>query len=89
MKKNNDLASMEKWQFWERALMSGDKKVKLKTFSDVEEEKCYLFKRMMADKASAQEIMRLSFLRGVTSKEEYADFLDICARYPEDSEEED
>ena len=86
MRENNDLASMEKWQFLQRALMSGNKKGKLKTFSDEGKEKHYLYERMMANKGTGSEIMRLSFLMGATSKQEYDDFLDIEATCGEDRE---
>lgn len=82
----NDLSTMPKWQFWQQALMSGNKKGKLKTFSDAAKEKLHLYKRMTSNKATASEIMRLSFLTGATSKEEYDDYLDIEKRYGEESD---
>ncbi len=41
------------------------------------EEKVSLYEKMMTGQASAHELIRLSFLRGMITDEQYADFLEI------------
>lgn len=56
-----------------------------KALSAVEQEECFqLFSRMMSDTITMRELVRLSFLRGLTSAENYAWFLEIEEKYPED-----
>ena len=50
------------------------------------EESYQLFARMMSDKITMRELVCLSFLRGLTSAENYAYFLEIEKEYPEDVE---
>jgi len=53
--------------------------------SDAEQDECYqLYKRMMAGKATSQELIRLSLLKGMITAEQYADYLEIEKNCEED-----
>jgi hypothetical protein len=41
------------------------------------QEKIDLYEKMMQNKATSRELFRLSFLRGMITSEDYADFLQI------------
>jgi hypothetical protein len=63
------------------------KKRRRNGLSAAEREESYqLYDRMMSDKITMRELVRLSFLRGLTTAENYAWFLEIEKEYPEDVE---
>jgi hypothetical protein len=63
------------------------KKRRLNGLSAAEREESYqLYDHMMSDKITMRELVRLSFLRGLTTAENYAWFLEIEKEYPEDVE---
>lgn len=45
--------------------------------SETTKEKIDLYRKMIAEEATSHDLMRLSFLRGMISEEEYADYLKI------------
>lgn len=45
--------------------------------SDIELENIHLYKRMMKDKATLLELVHLSYLRGMITAEDYAQYLEI------------
>lgn len=52
------------------------KKVDANNFESDFDEKSFLYEKMLAKNASEGEIMRLSFLLGITSKKEYKIYLE-------------
>jgi hypothetical protein len=74
----------------ELALTGGNKKRKAKTSintTDSIKEKIYLFDKVQNGEASARELIYLSFLTGMTTKEQYLDYLQIekdCAEYEDE-----
>jgi hypothetical protein len=74
----------------ELALTGGNKKRKAKTsikITDSRKEKVYLYDKMMKGEASCREIIYLSLLRGMITKEQYLDYLQIekdCAEYDDE-----
>lgn len=90
MKKRDNLVGAEadiKLALHTLALSGGNKKNKAQApvkFTDSEEEKFYLYDKMVKGNASCREIVYLSFLRGMTTKEQYLDYLQIekdCEEY--------
>ena len=79
----------------QRALTGGNKRYKTKNpikFTDPVKEKIYLFDKMQKGKASNRELVYLSFLRGMITKEQYLDYLQIekdCEESCEESCDED
>lgn len=71
----------------EFALTGGHKKNKAQSTikkTDSGKEKLHLYGKVMNGEASCQEIVYLSFLRGMITKEQYLDYLQIekdCAEY--------
>lgn len=57
--------------------MGEKKKGKLKKFPNVLQEKLYLYDRMLAKKATARDLVRLSYLRDMITKKDYERFLEI------------
>jgi len=74
----------------ELALTGGNKKHKTQSpikFTDSIKEKVYLFDKMQKGEASDRELIYLSFLAGMTTKEQYLDYLQIekdCAEYDDE-----
>jgi hypothetical protein len=79
----------------EMALIGGNKNRKAKApikFNDSVEEQAYLFDKVMKGKASMRELVYLSFLRGMVTEEQYADYLKIekeSAEYDNEDDGED
>ncbi len=75
---------------YERALTGGNKKYKAKSsikFTNLEEEKVYLYDKMQKGEASNRELVYLSLLFSMITKEQYLDFLQIekdCKEYDEE-----